>query len=105
MPVFKTSFTASRFITGKTPGWPRQMGQTFILGCFSSGSFKQPQNILVFVFNSTCISKPFGWSVFHGPRLVDFYHAAVQVFSVPHRNSFFSFLVRRHFHKTETARP
>src|SRR5579864_1318727 len=49
---------ASLFGTGSVPGWPRQTGQTFTFGCFSSGSFRESQNIFVRVLSSSWISKP-----------------------------------------------
>ena len=50
--------TMSRLSTGRTPGMPRQTGQTLVLAAASSDSLRQEQNILLFVFSSACISKP-----------------------------------------------
>src|SRR3989338_2771070 len=57
-PTRRTFCIAASLCTGKVPGCPRQMGQTFTFGFFSRESLKQEQNILLFVFNSACISKP-----------------------------------------------
>ena len=49
--------TALPLITGSDPGRPRHTGQTCVLGS-PPNSLAQPQNILVFVFSSTCTSRP-----------------------------------------------
>ena len=48
---------ASRFGTGRDPGWPRQTGQTFVLGSAPNAS-RHPQNIFVSVSSSTWHSSP-----------------------------------------------
>ena len=48
---------ASRLGTGSVPGWPRQTGQTLVLGS-SPNPLRQPQNILVRVESSTWHSNP-----------------------------------------------
>src|SRR3989344_5492058 len=45
-------------MTGNVPGCAKHTAQTFLLGVFSSGSLRQPQNILVAVMSSACTSKP-----------------------------------------------
>ena len=55
--------SARPFNTGKAPGWPRQTGQTLVLG----GAPKpvgQPQKILVRVLSWTCTSSPITGSYF-----------------------------------------
>src|SRR5438045_1364939 len=48
---------ASRLGTGRVPGWPRQTGQTFVLGG-APNALGHPQNILVAVESSTWHSRP-----------------------------------------------
>ena len=48
---------ALRFITGSEPGRPRQTGQTWEFGS-APNAVGQPQNILVRVPSSTCVSSP-----------------------------------------------
>src|SRR5580658_3581268 len=48
---------AARLVTGSEPGSPRQTGQTAVLGG-SPNVVGQPQNILVTVPSSTCVSSP-----------------------------------------------
>src|SRR5690242_11894022 len=43
--------------TGSEPGRPRQTGQTWVLGS-APNPVGQPQNILVLVPSSTCVSRP-----------------------------------------------
>ncbi len=49
--------TAARLATGRLPGRPRQTGQTCVLGS-APNSVAQPQNILLAVPSSTCVSRP-----------------------------------------------
>src|SRR5213593_5306159 len=49
--------TASWFVTGSVPGWPRQIGQVRVFGS-SPNERAQPQNIFVRVFSWTWISRP-----------------------------------------------
>ena len=49
--------TASAFVTGSVPGWPRQTGQVRVLGASPNDS-AQPQNIFVRVLSCTWISTP-----------------------------------------------
>ena len=61
MPLITVSFTASLFMTGSAPGYPRHTGQTFVFG--SQPVFnRQLQNIFVFVFSWTCVSSPMVFS-------------------------------------------
>ena len=48
---------AARLATGIDPGRPRQTGQTVALGSAPNPA-GQPQNILVTVPSSTCVSSP-----------------------------------------------
>src|SRR4051794_30034217 len=48
---------AARLATGSAPGRPRQTGQTWVLGS-APNAVGQPQNILVLVPSSTCVSRP-----------------------------------------------
>src|SRR5262245_39657052 len=48
---------AARLATGRLPGRPRQTGQICVFGS-APKSVGQPQNILVRVPSSTCVSKP-----------------------------------------------
>ena len=48
---------AARLATGSEPGRPRQTGQTWVFGS-APKSVGQPQNILVLVPSSTCVSRP-----------------------------------------------
>ena len=52
-----TDSTPLAFITGSAPGRPRQTGQTWVFGS-APNSVGQPQNILVCVPSSTCVSRP-----------------------------------------------
>jgi len=57
LPKLIAFFTASIFKTGSAPGSPKQTGQTFLFAS-SPNDVGQEQNILVFVFNWICTSKP-----------------------------------------------
>jgi hypothetical protein len=48
---------ASPFTTGSEPGRPRQTGQVWVFGS-APKAVRQPQNILVVVPSSTCVSSP-----------------------------------------------
>ncbi len=48
---------AALFATGSEPGRPRHTGQTWVLGS-APNPVGQPQNILVRVPSSTCVSSP-----------------------------------------------
>src|SRR3954452_9051771 len=48
---------AALLATGRLPGRPRQTGQTWVLGS-APNPVGQPQNILVRVPSSTCVSSP-----------------------------------------------
>ena len=48
---------ATRFTTGSEPGRPRQTGHTWLFGS-APNVVVQPQNILVLVPSSTCVSRP-----------------------------------------------
>ena len=48
---------ACSFTVGRLPGSPMHTGHTFVFGP-SPNSLAHPQNIFVFVFNSTWTSKP-----------------------------------------------
>ena len=48
---------AIRFTTGSEPGRPRQTGHTWLFGS-APNAVRQPQNILVVVPSSTCVSRP-----------------------------------------------
>ena len=48
---------AVRFVTGSDPGSPRQTGHTWLLGS-APNVVEQPQNILVAVPSSMCVSRP-----------------------------------------------
>ena len=52
---------AIRFTTGSEPGRPRQTGQTWLFGS-APNVVRQPQNILVLVPSSTCVSSPISGS-------------------------------------------
>jgi hypothetical protein len=56
-PMRIVASIAARFATGSAPGRPRQTGQTWVLGS-APKSVGQPQNILVLVPSSTCVSRP-----------------------------------------------
>src|SRR6516162_8682107 len=56
-PVSVVSRNASSFATGRTPGKPRQTGQTFVLGG-APNSFAHPHHIFDFVLSWTCVSSP-----------------------------------------------
>src|SRR5439155_26803628 len=56
-PVSAVRRSASSFATGKTPGKPRQTGQTRVLGG-APNSLAQPHHIFDLVFNWTCVSRP-----------------------------------------------
>jgi hypothetical protein len=49
--------TAVSLSTGRAPGSPRQVGQTWLLGS-APNSVAQPQNIFDAVPSSTCTSSP-----------------------------------------------
>jgi hypothetical protein len=53
----QASSKAVRFRTGSEPGWPRQIGQTCVLGG-APNWIAQPQKSLVRVFSWTCVSMP-----------------------------------------------
>jgi hypothetical protein len=57
MPIISPKWTASALVTGRVPGWPRQTGQTCVLGGSPKDS-AQPQNIFVRVLSWTWISSP-----------------------------------------------
>jgi hypothetical protein len=48
---------AIRFTTGSEPGRPRQTGHTWLFGS-APNVVMHPQNILVLVPSSTCVSRP-----------------------------------------------
>ncbi len=48
---------AALLATGSAPGRPRHTGHTWVFGS-APNSVGQPQNILVFVPSSTCVSSP-----------------------------------------------
>src|SRR5438552_15448216 len=50
--------TAALFGTGSTPGMPRQISQTCVLGGSLRPAIEQPQNIFDRVFGWTCTSMP-----------------------------------------------
>jgi hypothetical protein len=56
-PILIVYSIAVRFTTGSEPGRPRQTGQTCSFGS-APNSVVQPQNILVLVPSSTCVSRP-----------------------------------------------
>ena len=53
----RPKWTASAFVTGSVPGWPRQTGHTCVFGSSPKES-AQPQNIFVRVRSWTWISTP-----------------------------------------------
>ena len=63
-PAKITSSMARLLGTGKVPGWPKQIGQTAVLGALSSLSLSQEQNILLLGLISAWISKPMMASYF-----------------------------------------
>ena len=48
---------AVRLVTGSDPGRPRHTGHTWLFGS-APNVVGQPQNILVLVPSSTCVSRP-----------------------------------------------
>ena len=56
-PILIVYSIAVRLITGSEPGRPRQTGQTWVFGS-APKPVGQPQNILVLVPSSTCVSSP-----------------------------------------------
>ena len=56
-PILIVYSIAIRFTTGSEPGRPRQTGQTWLFGS-APKTVVQPQNILVLVPSSTCVSRP-----------------------------------------------
>ena len=56
-PIFIVYSIAVRLVTGSEPGRPRQTGQTRELGSPPNWA-GLPQNILVTVPSSTCVSRP-----------------------------------------------
>ena len=48
---------AAAFTTGSAPGRPRQTGQVCVFGS-APNVVSQPQNILLAVPSSTCVSRP-----------------------------------------------
>src|SRR5438552_7917413 len=68
----RPKWTASAFVTGSVPGWPRQTGQVRVLGSSPNDSW-QPQNIFVRVCSCTWISSPMtgDHSAKEGPRRVE----------------------------------
>src|SRR3954452_3641987 len=57
-PVMIVSSTARRLMTGRTPGIPRQIGQTWLFGDAPAYSDEQPQNILLAVRSCEWTSSP-----------------------------------------------
>src|SRR4051794_3031372 len=57
-PVIVAASTAARLITGRTPGRPRQTGQTWVFGGAAKYSALHPQNILLLVSNWAWTSRP-----------------------------------------------
>src|SRR5436305_10022195 len=55
--IISAKWTASAFVTGSVPGWPRQIGQVRVFGS-SPNESAQPQNIFVRVASWTWISSP-----------------------------------------------
>ena len=55
--IISAKWTASAFVTGSVPGWPRQTGQVCVFGSSPKES-AQPQNIFVRVLSWTWISMP-----------------------------------------------
>ncbi len=56
-PIRIVDSIAVAFTTGSAPGRPRQTGQVWVLGS-APNSVAQPQNILLAVPSSTCVSSP-----------------------------------------------
>ena len=56
-PILIVYSIAVRFTTGSDPGRPRQTGHTWVFGS-APKTVVQPQNILVLVPSSTCVSSP-----------------------------------------------
>ena len=56
-PIRIVDSMASALITGSAPGRPRQTGQVWVLGS-APNVVSQPQNILLAVPSSTCVSRP-----------------------------------------------
>ena len=56
-PIRIVASIAALLATGRLPGRPRQTGQTWVLGS-APKAVGQPQNILVRVPSSTCVSSP-----------------------------------------------
>src|SRR5947208_15985066 len=56
-PVSAVNRKASSLATGRTPGKPRQTGQTFVFGG-APNSLAQPHHILDLVLSWTCVSSP-----------------------------------------------
>src|SRR5438309_10075443 len=59
--------TAALFGTGSTPGMPRQISQTWVLGGSLRPAIEQPQNIFDRVFGWTCTSMPITTSQLDNP--------------------------------------
>jgi hypothetical protein len=57
MPIVTAYSTTFRFNTGRTPGIPRQTGQTWVFGG-APKAVEQPQKILVLVLSWAWISSP-----------------------------------------------
>jgi hypothetical protein len=55
--IISPKCTASAFVTGSVPGWPRQIGQVCVFGSSPNDS-SQLQNIFVRVRSCTWISTP-----------------------------------------------
>ena len=56
-PMRTVDSTACALTTGSAPGRPRQTGQTCVFGS-PPNVVEQPQNILLAVPSSTCVSSP-----------------------------------------------
>ena len=56
-PIRMVASMPARLATGSAPGRPRQTGHTWVFGS-APNSVRHPQNIFVFVPNSTCVSRP-----------------------------------------------
>src|SRR3954451_2951269 len=82
--IMSPKCTASAFVTGSVPGWPRQIGQVWTFGSSPKDS-SQPQNIFVRVRSCTWISSPITGSqsaITNPPDLI-LVHAEVVAHLVP----------------------